>query len=344
MVFNTIRSFFERFWVAFLGCFVAGSVSSFAMAPYNYWFLLLFGFGVLYTALAGAKKNLHGLLYGWAFGFGYFVFGLYWIGNALLVEGNPYIWAWPLAICGLPFVLAFYIALPGYLCARFLSLEKWHGYLGFVVLITVFEWLRGHLFTGFPWNLFGYTWIDFVEISQLASIGNAYTLSLFTVFCLSVLGFIVVAPSKIARCVIPIVVLFTFGFSYWFGNDRLPHRHEFYSAHVKIVQPNIHQEDKWNRAKIVENFWNVIELSAYNGDVSDASSTIIVWPETTISQAFLDDPGWFHEIVKMLQEYPGDVVLIAGVLRYTPDDDSYHNSIISVRKNGEIDNVYDKHH
>jgi len=92
--------FFHKPFINPLLCFLGGSLCALGMAPYNIWPVFLLGFGVLYWAIDRAKNKI------WAFG--YFVFSLYWIGNALLVEGNPYKWAYPLAVCGLPALLAFF--------------------------------------------------------------------------------------------------------------------------------------------------------------------------------------------------------------------------------------------
>ena len=94
---------------AFL-CLGAGGVSALAMAPHNAWPVLFITLSLLYVVVSKTVSARIAFLYGWLFGFGYFLFGLSWIGNALLVEGNPYAWAWGLAVCGLPFLLAFFPA------------------------------------------------------------------------------------------------------------------------------------------------------------------------------------------------------------------------------------------
>ena len=82
-----------------------GSLSALAMPPWGAWWVLVIGLGGLYALLCQAETKRRAFFVGWGFGFGYFLFGLMWIGNALLVEGNDYAWAWPLAVCGLPIIL-----------------------------------------------------------------------------------------------------------------------------------------------------------------------------------------------------------------------------------------------
>ena len=78
----------SRLFTSFVFCFIAGSFSSLAMAPTNIWLLLFIGISVLYYAVAHLKSSWSAFFNGWFFGFGYFLFGLSWIGNALLVEGS----------------------------------------------------------------------------------------------------------------------------------------------------------------------------------------------------------------------------------------------------------------
>ena len=92
---------------------------------------------------------------GWWFGFGYFVAGLYWIGYAFLVDAPTFGWLLPFAVIGLPAVLAIYTAF-GVALARMLWTRGAMRILALGVALTATEWLRGHLFTGFPWNAFGY--------------------------------------------------------------------------------------------------------------------------------------------------------------------------------------------
>lgn len=330
-----IRSFY------FL-CFVAGSFCALAMAPYNFWPVLLVGFGTFYVALHRAEKKRHAFTCGWLFGFGYFVFSLYWIGNALLVDGNPYVWAWPLAVCGLPALLAFYTAFPALICSQFLKFDRWHGYLGFIAIFAAFEWLRGHLFTGFPWNLFGYAWADMLPVVQIISLGNVYILSVLTLLWLSIGGLLWLSKHTVERIALLVLVLVSFAVNFSFGMWRLSQ--DSGAVHdtlmIKIVQPNTPQDEKWEREKMVQHFYTALELSQHKENEPDIP-TLIVWPETALSPGFIYQP----EIAAMLNTYSKDSVqLITGALRHTPEDDSYHNSVITISQDGSVSNIYDKTH
>ena len=102
--------------------FAAGAVSVLAMAPFNIWPVLFLTLPVAVWLIDGAGAGKLGgwpaaALSGWWFGFGYFLAGLYWVGNALLVDAQTFGWLLPFAVAGLPAGLAIFMAL-GFLLAR----------------------------------------------------------------------------------------------------------------------------------------------------------------------------------------------------------------------------------
>src|SRR5690606_31506349 len=105
---------------------------------------------------------------GFLFAIGFFVTGLWWIGNALLVEGSEFAWVWPISVVGLPTLLALFTG--SYLaCARMAyAPSTLKGFFAFAFCLTVSEWTRGTAFTGFPWNLYGYAWAENLPIAQSA--------------------------------------------------------------------------------------------------------------------------------------------------------------------------------
>ena len=321
--------------------FLSGSLCALGMAPYNVWPVFLVGFGVLYWTLSKAQSKKAAFGYGWLWAFGYFIFSLYWIGNALLVDGNPYKWAWPLAVCGLPALLAFFNGFACLIAHRYCSLKTFIGYLGFVSLLSSFEFLRGHLFTGFPWNLYGYTWVD-TSIAQLAAFESVYSLTFLTLFWLGVLGFFISAQSKWQKYGTLAVVLVSMASAYWYGFNRIPPRTLQHTTHIKIVQPNTPQHEKWQREKMDKHFENALQLSQPDG--SEDAKTLIIWPETTLSPTFLNTPYYRDRIAEVLGQYKHEAILMTGALRYQPEDKTYHNSLLTINKSGQIDRIYDKSH
>ena len=149
-----------------LAAFAAGSLMAFAMPPTAWWGLLFPCLTAFYLLLS-KTSGWWSFLTGWLFGFGYFLISLYWIGNALLVPGNDFKWVWPLAIVGLPIGLGIFTGLAAWATTKLSDLKTARGFGIFIVCLLLSEWLRGHILTGFPWNLYGYSWANVLPMVQI---------------------------------------------------------------------------------------------------------------------------------------------------------------------------------
>lgn len=331
-------------WGLFFASGLSGALSAFAMAPYHVWGLLLVGLGVLFVIQNKVSKPYQAFITCWLFGFFYFLFSLSWIGNALLVDGNPYKWAWPLAVSGLPFILSFFPALAGYIAKKLFSYSPAHHFIGFVILLSLFEWLRGHVFTGFPWNLYGYAWGNMLEMLQILHFSDAYFLTALTIFWGASLGFIYIEWAN-RKNVLLVALITTFSLLsvYAYGYNRLNTSETRFNNNitVRLVQPNIDQAAKWEREKMTGHFENMVELSMADG--SENQTTFIIWPETATNYLFLENEFSLSQIRDALSTYSNDAYLITGA--FLRDDDGLpSNSLIVLDKNGEIITRYNKSH
>src|SRR5207248_776047 len=132
-----------------------------ALPPFDAAPVLVVSFTGLVWLLDGAGTARGAFLDGWCFGFGFFMAGLYWLANPLLIDGWSFAWAVPFAVAGLPALLGLFTGAAVWLT----WLTHWRAsarILALAVLWTLFEWLHGHVLTGFPWNLVGYAWADWL--------------------------------------------------------------------------------------------------------------------------------------------------------------------------------------
>ena len=178
----------RRYGVALLlGATVAAALPPVDLSP-----LLVVAFpGVLWLD-EGSSGPSASFGVGYAFGFGFFVAGLYWISAALFVDIATFWWLVPIAAFGIPAVLALYTG------AAFLVVNTTSKYLrlpgaarifGFAIAWTAAEWIRGHAFTGLPWNLIGSTWSGgfpgAITVLQCVAWIGIYGLSFVTVLAAS---------------------------------------------------------------------------------------------------------------------------------------------------------------
>ena len=144
--------------------FLMGGALVFALPPFSFFPLIFAIFPILILALWLEKKGWFAFGLGWIFGFGFFVFGLHWIGHALLVTSEDLWWMMPFVVVGLPAVLAVFVGLVT-LIARYMD------HFGAMALLlsplwVLAEYARGNLFTGFPWNLLGYSLGDWAIFAK----------------------------------------------------------------------------------------------------------------------------------------------------------------------------------
>ncbi len=342
----------EKTKIKCLLAFMLGALSALAMAPFNIWVVLFLTFTSLYLILKQCKAPIHAGLTGWSFGFGYFCFGLYWIGNALLVEGNNFIWAWPLAVAGLPALLSFFPAICLFFWKKLYKQElELSTFVGFVCAFALSEYLRSMLFTGFPWNLFGYTWGNTPVMAQLVSISDIYMLTFLTILWAS--SFALFFTSKInsyKKISFFLLIATTILTCALYGKNRI----ESYSLKtlpdkkIILIQPNIKQEEKWKPENLTPNFLQLINMTEnqlQSADIKNDTEMFIIWPETALPLFFSEDIGVKNRIRQTLEIGPKNkTFLITGALTKGKNDGEFHNSLLVYNQKGEITNMYHKSH
>lgn len=347
-----IIPFRDRAWFKMLCCLLLGAISATSMPPYCTPALIL-GLSFFWLNLTELKKKWHAPLAGFLFGFGYFVGGIWWVGNALLVGGNPYLWALPLAVSGLQAILAAF-TMTGTALSQWLYPGRSLGaYLFFVAMMALAEWARGNLFTGFPWNLFGMVWTHNLEMLQILSVGGVYLLSLLTIFMFTVPAFALAgAASRRVRLSL-LILSFSIGVTLFaWGSFRLKEHPTAYNPDVIVqnVTPNIPQEQKWDPALFWENYVKTVQAiaPAHMDNAVNGKTRIIVLPETAMHYAQLEDAKAKEELQRILRMYPEKTYLLTGLLRLSNDpltkEDSYHNSLVGLDQDATEVFAFDKFH
>ncbi|MEO1205193.1 MAG: apolipoprotein N-acyltransferase [Pseudomonadota bacterium] len=312
---------------------------------------------------------------GWSFGFGYFFFGLFWIGEAFLVEAETFGFLLPFAVTLMPAGLAVFWAIATGV-ARWFWRPGLHRVFILALTLSAAEFARGHLFTGFPWNTLGYALTWPLSFMQSASVIGIYGLTLLTViiFAGPLVGlaaprglriaprnnrnqnrFSLTGPGRVGLAMACLPLLMIYGF----GTARLAGYEPTYVEGVKlrVVQPATRQRDKWRAEKQSEIFQTHLDLSRVNqaGAFDNLEGvTHVVWPEAAMPFLPLSTPQALSAIGEML---PPDTYLISGALRVTqaaaPNADIYtsapgtrrvYNSLMVFGPTGGLVSLYDKLH
>jgi apolipoprotein N-acyltransferase len=332
----------------------AGALSVLAMAPFNAWPVLFVSFPVMIWLIDGAGAGrLRGVpaaaMAGWWFGLGYFVFGLYWIGYAFLVDASTFAWLMPFAVLGLPAYLALFTAL-GFALARLFWTRDASRVLALALSLTVSEWLRGHVLSGFPWNAFGYALTG--PLAQPASLIGLWGLTFLSIAIFASPAVLIDGGARARKpWMAPAMALSMLIAMGIFGGIRLKLQPTSTVANVKlrIMQPNLQQDVKFNYAAKAEVMQKYLTLSdrasgPQSSGVRDAS--ILIWPESAFPFFLTREADAMAEIADLL---PKGTVLITGSVR-APDLPQgtritrAYNSIYLIDHDGSVLSVYDKLH
>jgi apolipoprotein N-acyltransferase len=342
-------------WRRRLIAFAAGALSALAMAPFNAWPVLFLTFPTLVWLIDGAGIGRWGgvvaaAAIGWWFGFGYFVAGLYWIGYAFLVDAPEFGWLLPIAVIGLPAVLAIYTAF-GVALARVLWSRGALRIFALAVALTASEWLRGHLLTGFPWNAFGYALTTPLALAQSASLFGIWGLTFIAIVVFTSPATLGDDPAETPKpwllLALGITVLAALGgFGVW-RLDRTPTR-LVDGAHLRIMQPNLQQDVRFNYSAKQEVMNRYIALSKGTSSAQAqgmGGTTQLIWPESPFPFFLTREADALAQISNLL---PQNSVLITGAMRLADPDNpaqsGVYNSIYVIDHNGSIAAVYDKVH
>ncbi len=335
---------------------VAGALSSLAMAPFNAWPVLFLTFPVMVWLIDGAGGGrLHGLpaaaMAGWWFGLGYFVPGLYWIGNAFLVDAPTFAWLMPFAVLGLPAYLALFPAF-GFGLARLIWSKDSSRVIALAASLTASEWLRGHVLTGFPWNAFGYALTNPLALAQLASLIGLWGLTFLSVAIFASPAVLIDGNSRGRRpWVAPAMALLVLVVMGIFGAVRLGLQPSTTVANVKlrIMQPNLQQDVKFNyaaKAEVMRKYLTLSDRASGPQSTGVRDASILIWPESAFPFFLTREADALAQIDDLL---PKGTILITGSVR-APDlppgtrITRAYNSIYAIDHDGSVLSIYDKLH
>lgn len=339
-----------RGWRGHFLDFCLGGLCVFGFAPFHFFYLALAGFAGLMMRLDGvdntARGKFSGFAHGFWFGFGFFVFGLYWIGSAFIARGGNFIYIMPFAVLALCAGLACFWAVAAAIYVRFRGRNYVRRIGVFAGALWGAEFLRGQVFGGFPWNLPGYVFKPGGPISQIAYYIGIYGLSALVILASASLA--VILSARKFTPAITMSLIFT-GIFMW-GHHRLAQANITYVPGVKLrlVHANIPQKDKFDPNKYVEIANTYIRLTLSDG-FEDA--THVVWPEGALPGFVLENQHLMRALETLFVENSKTPpVFITQTLRRDVDKKThktrYFNSVAVVKfsKNRppEISPYYDK--
>jgi apolipoprotein N-acyltransferase len=313
------------------------------MPPLQGWPVLFLVFPAFLWRLAGAKSGRERFAAGWLFGLGYFLFCFHWIGFAFLVDAGEKLWMMPFAVGGLAAAMAIYWGLAALTAAR-LGMAGIPLVFGWPVALATAEWLRGHLLTGFPWAAPGLAADGMGSVGQLAAVVGMPGLTLLIALWAS-LPFAFRRAGGTALRWPAAALLLLLPLSFAWGHWRLaglPQETEP-GIGLRIVQPNVSQDEKWRSGNARAIFDRLLDLTARPDGAVPISH--VIWPESAVTFLIDESPEAQAELATALE---GHKVLLTGALRRErrtdpgAEEDDIYTSIIVFDGLGKPDGHYDK--
>jgi len=308
-----------------------GVCATAAMPPLYIFPLLVPAFAGLLWLLSSAPSPRRAFFDGWWWGMGHYTTGLYWMCIALLTDPAQFGWLIPFTLVGLNGIIALYPALAG-LAWHYIRPEKKWGPLCFAALWSAVEFARGHVFTGFPWNLGGYAWAFSDAMSQSVSVIGIYGLTFITVLAAcSIIG----GRKQALACALLLIAMA--GVGAW--RLQAAGETQFVSGvSLRIVQGDIAQSLKWDPKREQQILAHYAQLSRAPG----AEKITLIWPETAVPFPLMED-GAVAGVLSRLAPMHG--ALLTGVLRLHGENRDFQawNSLAVITPGG-LAATYDKHH
>jgi apolipoprotein N-acyltransferase len=323
---------------------LAGAASAFAFEPTGLWPLLPLAFAVLCEIIDRTKSLSRALLIGWSFGLGQFVIGLNWIATAFTYQAAMPAWLGWVAVVLLSLYLAVYPALAAGLAWRFGRDDR-------TVLAVVLgggwaicEWLRGTMFTGFPWN---------PAAAALANTPLIKITALIGTYGLSGLAVLLGAALWLGyhRKWLPLVLIAGSTALLWLMPASSVPADPLTVMNVRIVQPNIGQQEKWRAGFAEQAAERLARLSEQNA----GQNRLVLWPEAAVVEPLeIDQIDSIRRAMVPMERIqaassvgPTDLLVTGGLALITNGSGKVvaaTNSVFALKPDGELVGRYDKSH
>jgi len=347
-------------WRNCLVALLAGGLACLSLPPFDVWPVLFVSYTILVWLLDGTVQGRDGywsrfgagFAVGWCFAFGYFVPSLWWISEAFWLEPEKFAALIPFAVAGLPAYLSLYWGL-AFGVAAILWIAGWPRIVLLAGLAGAGEWLRGHLLTGFPWNLPGYGAGSLDGFSQTASLIGIYGMTVLVIVIAATPAVLWPAGRShhvvAGRIAFPVIVaVAAIGLNVW-GGARLVAYYDIVDSNtssdpilVRIVQPNISQKDKWDPAQANRIIDTYLRLSAAPFTQSLKAPPLVVWPESALPRLIGEETALRARIIASLPA--GSPLLTGGLHRVTGTTGKalIFNSLLAIPADGQIAARHDK--
>ena len=311
-----------------------GALSNLIQAPWNFFFLIFLIFPILHLILDSKIKDqsylqrfISLLLILGGFLYFYFLFGFSWIISAF--EFRPELSSFKfITLFGLPLLMLIFIS-PSFVIPTIFWDTRVNKILSLASCISIGEFLRGNIFTGFSWNNFSHSLAINENLMQIFSITGQYLATFFLIVISQFLLFFWKDRSYFNALIfislLPAIFLY--------GSIRIKDNEFIDTSLIGVVQPNVLQKDKIDNTDEYEILKNLIHLS------NKEDANFLIWPESSIPILLQYNPEIIELIVDNL---PKESEILIGNITFQAD--KFRNSALLIDQDKKIRDIYHKVH
>ena len=331
------KNYFEFIFLIFLG-----ALTSLSLPPYNFFFINFITFSLLFIFIFRKKKltNNKKFLYGWFFGFGYFLSNVYWIAISLTYDDN-FKFLIPIALILIPAFLAIFYGLATYFFFLIYVKKPISNLLLFSLLFGVVEFVRGTILSGFPWNLIAHSFSNNLEIIQITSFIGTYAFNIlcFSLFTSPAIFFLKENKKEILVCIFFLlspIIFFMIGSSKIKSFQSLDLIENDYL--IRTIGSKIGLERFYGESDAISVIDELIKLSQPDLD----TKTLFLWPEgiiPNVNQLELQELQFLFD-----QKFNENHLLGIGInnLENDNNENKFYNSFSFYDHNLNLLNFYNK--
>jgi len=268
-----------------------GGLTSLSLPPLNFFLINFFTlstfFIFLYKKISNPRESKFFFLYGWLFGFSYFLSNLYWITISLTFDPN-FNFLIPIALILIPAFLGLFYGLVTFIFYKLKFRKLLSSFLLFSLLFGLVEFLRGNILTGFPWNLFVYSLSENLRIISFVSIIGTYSLNLLIISFFSAPAIYILRKSKVEVFVSILMLLIPILFlSYGkFYKQNFLNKEIIENPYlIRVIGSNISLDRFYISNQTEKTIYELINLSS----PEPSKKTFFLWPEGIIPNTYLDE-------------------------------------------------------
>ncbi len=289
------------------------------------------------------KSKLIFFLYGWFFGFGYFICSLYWISISLTFDNN-FKFLIPISIICIPAFISIFFGIATLITKFFLSQKKIiSSVLIFSLVLSIIEYIRGIVLSGFPWNLIAYSFSNQTEFIQINSLVGIYGFNLLciTLFSIPAIWFIKKSKKNI-YCIFIVGILVISNLIYGYVSlNNLSIKSDknniiFVTISTKVSLERFYSSNV-DEYSIIQNLVNLSDPKRYFG-----KKTIFIWPEGVLPSTNMNNINSYKEIFS--KNFDKNHFILLGLNREVNlnGKSEYYNSIAVIDNQSNVIDYYDK--